>query len=184
MVNFYRRLLPSIDCTLRPLTDELGGGMKGQDNLEWLAPMDADFAGAKQALRSATDMAHPTVGSEPWVVVDASASHVGACLQQQLPGKKDWQPLGFFSKKLKAAQQKYAASDRELSPATLASAPHLCPGADVRSMDGTPVQAAVLCGRVHVRHSTHHQGSQRGGGHSPGCTVMQRRGGLPRGRPV
>ncbi len=48
------------------------------------------------------------------VVVDASATHVGACLQQRLPGRKAWQPLGFFSKKLEAAQQKYSAFDREL----------------------------------------------------------------------
>jgi hypothetical protein len=46
------------------------------------------------------------------VVVDASATHMGACLQQRLPGKKDWQPLGFFSEKLEAAQQKYSAFDR------------------------------------------------------------------------
>jgi hypothetical protein len=38
--------------------------------------------------------------------MDASATQVGACLQ--------WQPLGFFSKKLEAAQQKYSAFDREL----------------------------------------------------------------------
>ncbi len=48
------------------------------------------------------------------MVVDASATHVGACLQQQLPGRKEWQPLGFFSKKLEMAQQKYSAFDREL----------------------------------------------------------------------
>jgi hypothetical protein len=48
------------------------------------------------------------------VVVDASGMHVGACLQQRLPGRKVWQPLGFFSKKLEAAQQKYSAFDREL----------------------------------------------------------------------
>jgi hypothetical protein len=48
------------------------------------------------------------------VVVDASATLVGACLQQQLPAQRDWQPLGFFSKKLEAAQQKYSAFDREL----------------------------------------------------------------------
>jgi hypothetical protein len=44
MVNFYKRLLPSIACMLRPLTDELRGGMKGQDKLEWSVPVDADFA--------------------------------------------------------------------------------------------------------------------------------------------
>jgi hypothetical protein len=37
-----------------------------------------------------------------------------ACLQQRLPGRKVWQPMCFFSKKLKAAQQKYSAFDREL----------------------------------------------------------------------
>jgi hypothetical protein len=114
MVNFYRRFLPSIARTLRPLTDGLRGGKKGAEWLEWLAAMDAAFAGAKQALFSATHLAHFTVGTELSVVVDALATHVGACLQQQLPGRKDWQPLGFFSKKLGVAQQKYSAFDREL----------------------------------------------------------------------
>jgi hypothetical protein len=76
--------------------------------------MDVAFAGAKQALLSATHLAHPTVGAELSEVVDTLATHVGASLQQQLPGKKDWQPLDFFSKKLEAAQQKYSAFDREL----------------------------------------------------------------------
>jgi hypothetical protein len=114
MVNFYRRYLPSIARMLRPLTDGLRGGKKGADKLEWSAALDAAFAGAKQALLSATHLAHPTVGAELSVVVDASAMHVGACLQQQLPGRKDWQPLGFFSKKLETAQQKYSAFDRKL----------------------------------------------------------------------
>jgi hypothetical protein len=113
MVNFYKRFLPCIASTLWPLTDGLRGGRKWSDKLEWSAAMDAAFAGAKQALLSATYLAHPTVGAELSVVVDASAMHVGACLQQQLPGRKDWQPLGFFSKKLEAAQQKYSAIDRE-----------------------------------------------------------------------
>jgi hypothetical protein len=114
MVNFYKRFLPSIASTLWPLTDGLRSGRKWSDKLEWSAAMDAAFAGANQALLSATHLAHPTVGAELSVVVDASAMHVGACLQQQLPGRKDWQPLGFFSKKLEAAQQKYSAFDREL----------------------------------------------------------------------
>ncbi len=114
MVNFYRRFLSSINGTLRPLTDGLRSGRKGADKLEWSAAMDAAFAGAKQALLSATHLAHPTVGAELLVVVDASATHVGASLQQQLLGRKDWQPLGFFSTKLEAAQQKYSTFDREL----------------------------------------------------------------------
>ncbi len=114
MVNFYRRFLPNIARTLWPLTDALHSGRKGADKLDWSAAMDATFAGAKQSLLTATHLAHPTVGAELSVVVDASATHVGACLQQRLPGRKVWQPLGFFSKKLEAAQQKYSAFDREL----------------------------------------------------------------------
>jgi hypothetical protein len=63
--------------TLRPLTDGLRGRKKGADKLEWPA-MDAAFAGAKQALLSATHLAHPTTGVELSVVVYASATHVGA----------------------------------------------------------------------------------------------------------
>jgi cleavage and polyadenylation specificity factor subunit 1 len=114
MVNFYRKFLPSMARKLQPLTDGLRGGRKGADRLEWSAAMDAAFAGAKQSLLTATHLAHPTVGAELSVVVDALATHIGACLQQRLPGKKAWQPLGFFSKMLEAAQKKYSAFDREL----------------------------------------------------------------------
>jgi hypothetical protein len=48
MVNFYRRFLPSIVRTLRPLTDGLRAGKKGADKLEWSAALDAAFAGANQ----------------------------------------------------------------------------------------------------------------------------------------
>jgi hypothetical protein len=41
IVNFLRRFLPSIACTLRPLTDGLRCGRKGADKLEWSAAMDA-----------------------------------------------------------------------------------------------------------------------------------------------
>ncbi len=51
-------------------------------------------------------------GYWPWRLL----LHVGKCLQQQVPGKKDWQPRRFSSKKLEtgAAQQKYFVFDREL----------------------------------------------------------------------
>jgi len=114
MVNFYRRFLPGVARTLRPLTDELRSGRKGPDRLDWSDPMRIAFAGAKQALLSAMHLAHPTTGPDLSLVVDAWATHVGSCLQQQLAGRKDWQPLGFFSKKLEPTQEKYSAFDREL----------------------------------------------------------------------
>ena len=74
--------------------------------------MSIAFAAAKQALLSATHLAHPSTGAALSLVVDASSTHVGACLQQQRGIRKDWQPLGFFSKKLDPAQEKYSAFDR------------------------------------------------------------------------
>ena len=106
--------LHEVARTLRPLTDELCGSRKGPDRLDWSDPKRIAFAGAKQALLSATHLAHPTTGADLSLVVDAWATLVGSCLQQQLAGRKDWQPLGFFSKKLEPAQEKYSAFDREL----------------------------------------------------------------------
>jgi hypothetical protein len=88
-VNFYRRFLPSIARTLRPLTDALRGGRKGADRLEWSAAMDAAFAAAKQSLLPATHLALPTVGAELSVVVDASATHKGrACSSDYLARRR------------------------------------------------------------------------------------------------
>ncbi len=112
MINFYRRFLPRIARMLQSLTDKLHSGKKGPEKLEWSAAINAAFAADKQTPLSATHLAHPPVGAELSVVVDSSATYVDACLQQQLPRKKDWQSLG--SEKLGAAQQKYSAFDREL----------------------------------------------------------------------
>jgi hypothetical protein len=54
MVNFYRRFLPGIARTLRPLTDALRGAPK---TLEW--PPTAAFGAAKAALAAAVPLAHP-----------------------------------------------------------------------------------------------------------------------------
>ncbi len=59
-------------------------------------------------------LAHPQQDQELAVMVDASADHVGAALQQRRSATADWQPLAFFSKKLEPAQMRYSAFDREL----------------------------------------------------------------------
>ena len=45
---------------------------------------------------------------------DASATHVGAVLQQKSSSTEEWRPLGLFSAKLEKAQLTYSAFDREL----------------------------------------------------------------------
>ena len=85
MMNFYRRFLPGAAGTLRPLTAALSGNPK---TLPW------------------------TPGAVLALAADASDTHVGAVLQQQVG--QHWQPLGFFSKKLSKSEVNYSTFDREL----------------------------------------------------------------------
>ena len=76
--------------------------------------MRTAFQAAKDALRSATSLAFPRPQAELALMVDASAEHVGAALQQRATPAAPWEPLGFFSRKLDSAQVHYSAYDREL----------------------------------------------------------------------
>jgi putative transposase len=60
-------------------------------------------------LASTTRLVHLVEAAKLSLAVDASATHIGACLQQKRAGSP-----GFFSKKLEPAQVKYLAFDREL----------------------------------------------------------------------
>jgi hypothetical protein len=76
--------------------------------------MEASFVAAKAALGKATWLGHPDPKARLALHMDASSSHIGAALHQQLQGHSSWQPLGFFSRKLETAQAKWSAFDREL----------------------------------------------------------------------
>jgi hypothetical protein len=76
--------------------------------------MVAAFEATRTALGAAALLAHPQQDQELAVMVDASADHVGAALQQRRSAAADLQPLAFFSKKLEPAQMRYSAFDREL----------------------------------------------------------------------
>jgi hypothetical protein len=60
--------------------------------------MVAAFDTARTALGSAALLAHPQQNQELAVMVDASADHVGAALQQRHSPAEDWQPLVFSLK--------------------------------------------------------------------------------------
>ncbi len=79
MINFYRRFLPKIVATLRPLTDLLRGNPK---SLNWSAAAAEAFSAAKAALVAAVPLSHPTPRATLSLAVDASDSHVGGVLQQ------------------------------------------------------------------------------------------------------
>ena len=108
MINFYRRFLPNIAQTLKPLTSALKGSPK---LFRWSKPMS-------EALVSATVLINPNPSARISLAVDASDTHVGAVLQQFHNG--GWAPLSFFSRQLDSAQSKYSAYNRELLAASLA----------------------------------------------------------------
>ncbi len=76
--------------------------------------MDDSFCRSKAALGEAVTLCYPSSTAEWSLAVDASATHVGAALQQRSTPLAAWQPLGFFSKKLSPTAQRYSAFDREL----------------------------------------------------------------------
>jgi len=111
-ISQHGQLLPPIPAQGGKVVEAAHRLLEGraQGGHSWEASMEKSFKSAKQLLASAARLAYP-VDAYP---VDASATHVGACLQQQRPGRAGWEPLAFFSKRLEPAQVKYSAFDREL----------------------------------------------------------------------
>jgi hypothetical protein len=120
LINFYRRFLPVITGTLKPLTDLLRGNPK---TLEWSDKAEAAFTSGKKALANCTKLVHPTPGAVVSLAIDASDTHVGGVLQQLTHGS--WLPLAFFSRKLSSPEMKYSTFDRELWSALAISASSL-----------------------------------------------------------
>ena len=77
--------------------------------------MTHSFQRAKQALSHTTLLAHPHPTAPLALSTDASDSHIGGVLQQQI--YSHWQPLSFFSAKLSPTQQCNSTFDRELQAA-------------------------------------------------------------------
>jgi hypothetical protein len=113
LFNFYRHFIPAAAKLVLPLTRSLRGGPKGTTPLAWSPAMAAAFQAARVALSSSAVLAHPVAGAELSLVTDASATHVGAVVQQRRRGQA-WQPLGFFSAQLNKAEINYSAFNREL----------------------------------------------------------------------
>ena len=70
------------------------------------------FLGIKEALATATLLAHPKPDALTSVMTDASDIAVGGVLQQYIDGH--WHPISYFSRKLKPAERRYSTFDREL----------------------------------------------------------------------
>jgi len=101
-VNFYRRFVRGAAHLLRPLTDALRGSPPPSAALPWTEEMQQSFLAAREALARKVELVHPCPRAALSLSVDASGDHVGAVLQQRSSPAAPWQPLGFFSQKLRS----------------------------------------------------------------------------------
>ena len=93
-VNFYHQFVPAVANILLPLTAFLKGGKKGSEKLVWTSSMSLALTAIKKALLRTVCLAFPKEAPELSLATDASATHVGAVLQQRESPTADWQPLG------------------------------------------------------------------------------------------
>ena len=113
MCNFYRRFLPHSAERQMPLQRLLGPCKKNdKTKLHWTMESETAFNKLKEDLKKATLLAFPNENATLSLMTHASDKAIGASIQQKVKG--NWQPLGFFSRKLSSTEQKYSTYDREL----------------------------------------------------------------------
>lgn len=114
MLNFYRRFIPNSASHQQQLQALITTNKKRDKTpIVWTSAAKAAFQKTKDSIANAALLAHPAPIAELSLVTDASDYAIGGALHQTLPDGRV-QPLGFFSKKLSAAQSRYSTFDREL----------------------------------------------------------------------
>ena len=112
MVGFYRRIIPHFATTVLPLT-ELIRVSPNSKRLTFNEEENKAFREIKTILGNISALSHPSSSLTPYqLVTDSSQYAVGAALNQMIKGQPI--PIGFYSKKLSASQQKCSTFDREL----------------------------------------------------------------------
>ena len=112
LLNYYRRFIPHCADLLSPLSDLLRNRKKKNEQISLNDIQLKAFNEGKQKLATTSLLAHPVPDAQFSLVVDASGTAVGAVLQQQY--QQQLQPLAYFSRQLKPAEQRYSAFGREL----------------------------------------------------------------------
>lgn len=112
LVGFYRRFLPSCAKIMQPLHLLLTHPKDKSAHLDWTDEALSAFHCTKTALAEATLLIHPKPDAPTCLMTDASNTAVGAALQQYTG--HTWEPIAFFSKKMKPAETRYSTFDREL----------------------------------------------------------------------
>ena len=87
-------------------------------HLPWDDRAIAAFTAIKEALAKSTLLAHPKPHAPTRIMTDVSECAVGAVLQQKIEDSR--QSIAFFSRKLRPAETRYSAFDRDLLAVYLA----------------------------------------------------------------
>ena len=118
-LNFHRRALPHLEGKsaaehLQPLYSAATRKTPGIKFTDMWAEqnLDKSFEMAKKLLLCATKLVHPDPNAPLALVTDASKLAIGAVLETLVDGY--WQPLGYYSKHLSEAQQRWSCFRREL----------------------------------------------------------------------
>ena len=109
MLGYYRRFIPKAASHLYHLFEALKGKPK---TLNWTPQCQESFDATKEALAKATLLFHPRPGASLALTTDASNLAIGGVLEQR--GPLGWEPLAFYSSKLKENERLWPPYDREL----------------------------------------------------------------------
>ena len=109
MVGYYRRFVPRAAAHMYHLFEALKGKPK---TLNWTPQCQESFDAIKEGLAKATLLFHPRPGAQLALTTDASNLAVGGVLEQR--GPLGWEPLAFYSSKLKDNEKLWPPYDREL----------------------------------------------------------------------
>ncbi|CAI6373536.1 unnamed protein product [Macrosiphum euphorbiae] len=118
-LNFDHRFVQGAANLQAPLYDISAAIKKNDGPLAWTDAAREAFSAGREAFVTSALLVHPHHDAPLRLTTDASNIAIGAVLEQSV--NNEWQPLGFFSRKLSGAQTRYSAYDLELLTAYLAA---------------------------------------------------------------
>jgi hypothetical protein len=114
IINYYHRFIRGCAELTREVSGLLPTTRKATTRpIAWTEDTEKAFRELKESLGRQATLAFPTPGAKLRVCTDASEFALGAVLEQETQ-QGVWQPLGFYSRKLRQPERNYSAFDREL----------------------------------------------------------------------
>lgn len=113
IMNFHRQSIAHAAQLQVPLNDLLKGTTKkDKRQILWNANSEKAFNDCKNSLAIAAMLNYPSPAASMGLTTDAYDVAKGASLEQLING--EWQPIGYFSRKLSETERRYSTYDREL----------------------------------------------------------------------